>query len=554
MQSNLILLVGDHGSSKTAAVYTAAAEAGYQIFEINPGVKRSGKDLVAYVGEMTSSHLVTHFMRRFTGAANAPSPVATATEAPEIDVIHIDDGSSSQGSHQTTAASTAAESAAFETQQQQEQEPKQSLVLLEEVDTLYEDDKGFWASVIELAQKSKRPIVLTCNDRNLIPTDMLYLQGTLNYRCPDSEELMAYLHLLCFSEGYLVHPADLAGLVATTGYDLRRLINTLELWCTENDDSARSALIDVGKSGEDDDAEDPGVLLYECADLFDRYTGINGAANTTGDHSNGFDSTSRIDQQLFRIQQPTSKCGVDLVRFHEKCIANDDNCHGNDTNNSTTTKKGGYTNSLLETVEQLNRASWGDVLMGTSARRNRQLHECDEYGPSQDQLLGYTTMWKHPTDLDHWSLSEDMPSYFWVQAYESIRDDTWRKALLPTVWEELVKERALAIDDCLFGAGDLISWRAYLSDTVTMMDYVPHIRMMCDYDQGVASRRRAPRTRRKRRYLPLSDEQVDAVQESPEYRDTTHEWCEKILEWSKRFSVVVVNESGIGFKGHTPAS
>ena len=94
------------------------------------------------------------------------------------------------------------------------------------------------------------------------------------------------------------------------------------------------------------------------------------------------------------------------------------------------------------------------------------------------------------------------------------------------------------MNEYMYAAQDLIPLRAYyLSDTLTMAEYIPYIRGMCQDDQGVASRGRSLRTRRKRRYLPLTEEQRLVLLEDPIYRDTTDDWCERTLEWSKRFTI-----------------
>jgi len=38
-----------------------------------------------------------------------------------------------------------------------------ALICLEEVDVLYEEDKGFWPCVTSFVEKSRRPVVMTCN-------------------------------------------------------------------------------------------------------------------------------------------------------------------------------------------------------------------------------------------------------------------------------------------------------------------------------------------------------------------------------------------------------
>lgn len=178
MRSNIILLVGDHGIGKTASVYTIAEQMDYEVFEINAGSKRSGKDIMSAVGEMTKSHLVAFgiappasagslFLEKTT-SNNKPkpgrpkkklnpslqSPLSTATTTSKPSSLKDFLVKKKPAAAATSNASLIAPPTT-----------KQSLILLEEVDLLFEEDKGFWAAVIELSQKSKRPIIMTCNGK-----------------------------------------------------------------------------------------------------------------------------------------------------------------------------------------------------------------------------------------------------------------------------------------------------------------------------------------------------------------------------------------------------
>jgi len=156
--ANTILLCGPSGSGKSAAVYAAATELGWDVFEVYPGIgKRTGTNLMSLVGDVGKNHMVlqskdqaTPKKRGFFDALNMrPSPKARAMgsqEKPiELGDTPNDDSPVEEVSH--------GDDSRF----------RQSLIFLDEVDLLFDEENTFWVTVRALIAESRRPVILTCN-------------------------------------------------------------------------------------------------------------------------------------------------------------------------------------------------------------------------------------------------------------------------------------------------------------------------------------------------------------------------------------------------------
>ncbi|KAI8075383.1 P-loop containing nucleoside triphosphate hydrolase protein [Gilbertella persicaria] len=237
MGSNLILIVGKHGVGKTASIYTIAKEMGYSVFEINPSTKRSGKEVLDSVGGMTESHLVRfdamdlEKKRKFE--QREAIVIRDRVKKPKMDITRhfkpVNEKKSIEENKQELDLDR-------HTVMKSNYKATESLILLEEVDILFEEDKGFWQALIELSHKSKRPIIMTCNnDTQNIPYDQLYLQKILYFDTPTKDSLVPYLQLVCYLENYdRVRTIDIEYLCRLYDYDIRRILNTLQLWLSKD--------------------------------------------------------------------------------------------------------------------------------------------------------------------------------------------------------------------------------------------------------------------------------------------------------------------------------
>ena len=170
--SNTMLLAGPHGCGKSAAVYAAAEELGWEVFEVYPGIgKRTGGALMNLVGDVGKNHIVAQTkspgkpkpaINTFFGNGAKPHTGHTAKKGrvEDDEVVFL---SSSQGSQKDPIDFLSDPQDDDEAQNGAEKGFKQSLILLDEADLLYEEEGTFWPAVISLIAESRRPVILTCN-------------------------------------------------------------------------------------------------------------------------------------------------------------------------------------------------------------------------------------------------------------------------------------------------------------------------------------------------------------------------------------------------------
>ncbi|KAJ2745694.1 hypothetical protein GGI20_001969 [Coemansia sp. BCRC 34301] len=177
--SNVILLTGPSGSCKTAAVYACAEESGFEVHEVHPGQRRSGKDVLALLEDVILSHTITAQTGNPSLASNG--------------VVN------------------------------------QMLILIEQVDIVFEQDHRLWPALKQLALKSRRPIVLTCSDLACVRWDTSSFHSVLHFVRPSERSLVPYCFLLCLAEGVLAAPTDLARACRESERDINRMLCLLEI-------------------------------------------------------------------------------------------------------------------------------------------------------------------------------------------------------------------------------------------------------------------------------------------------------------------------------------
>lgn len=239
--TNTIVISGPHGCGKTAAVYAIAQELGFEVFEINPGSRRSGKDILDKVGDMTRNHLVGH--------ASAETPAISTDENEEMNLVvdnlkkdietgrqgTMNDFFRAKGTVKSVPPKSAAKASKASPKRKEapnmRKSQKQSLILLEEVDVLFDEDKMFWTTTLSLVLQSKRPVIMTCTDERLLPLKDMSLYAVLRFKPTPPQLATDYLVLVACNEGHLLPRNAVSALYAAKRSDMRASISELNFFC-----------------------------------------------------------------------------------------------------------------------------------------------------------------------------------------------------------------------------------------------------------------------------------------------------------------------------------
>jgi DNA polymerase III delta prime subunit len=218
-QMNAVVISGPCGCGKTAMVYAVAKELGFEVFEINSSSRRNGKDILEKVGDMTRNHLV----RRLESQGGS--------EASESSGAELKSGRQKTVNSFFKSRLKSKKQQVMDSEDRHQKPQTQSLILLEEVDILFEEDKQFWTTVMTLIVQSKRPIIMTCNDEALVPLQALPLHAIIRLSPPPLDLAVDYMLLVAAAEGHIIQRQAVEALFNARRWDLRASITELDYWC-----------------------------------------------------------------------------------------------------------------------------------------------------------------------------------------------------------------------------------------------------------------------------------------------------------------------------------
>ncbi|XP_019438576.1 PREDICTED: uncharacterized protein LOC109344305 isoform X2 [Lupinus angustifolius] len=226
---NVLLITGPIGSGKSAAVYACAEEQGFEILELNASDCRNGIAVKQYFGDTLGSHGFKRLLEHTASSQNKTTKLSSSPALPNGKASDkMDDGVvelitvSDDEAHNLcgTSQKLLGKNNVFAVQ---------TLILVEEIDILFPEDRGCIAAIQQIAETARGPIILTSNsDNHGLPDSFDRLH--VSFSLPSPKELLCHLYKVCVTEGVNAHPLLLEKFIQSCDGDIRKTIMHLQFW------------------------------------------------------------------------------------------------------------------------------------------------------------------------------------------------------------------------------------------------------------------------------------------------------------------------------------
>ncbi|KAK2979085.1 LOW QUALITY PROTEIN: hypothetical protein RJ640_026035, partial [Escallonia rubra] len=230
---NVLLVTGPVGvyiyllsfllSGKSAAIYACAKEQGFQVIEVNASDWRNGALVKQKFGEAnhTGFNGNKQLLKSSPGKCTLSVPQGFDNEV--IELIPLYDNDNSQNASRMPWKSSCEDNITASAQGD-----IKTVILFEDVDTTLYEDRGFIATIKQLAETAKRPMILTSNSSNpVLPNNLERVE--VCFTVPPSEELLCLVHMVCAAEK--IQPCLVEQFIGCSQGDIRKTIMHLQFWC-----------------------------------------------------------------------------------------------------------------------------------------------------------------------------------------------------------------------------------------------------------------------------------------------------------------------------------
>ncbi|XP_024451631.2 uncharacterized protein LOC7463160 isoform X5 [Populus trichocarpa] len=231
---NVLLITGPTGSGKSAAIYACAKEEGFKVLEVNASDYRNGALVKQRYGEALESHFLhwsqkTHVEPQSNNITKFSSALPDSKLTQDfyrkmVEVVPISDEDNSLGATEATVKFDSNDSTIACGQGK-----LKHLILFEDVDLAFTEDRGFVAAIQQIAEKAKGPVILTSNCENPdLPANLDRLE--VCFVLPSEKELLRLADMVCSAEKVNIQAHLLKQVVEYCQGDIRKTIMHLQFW------------------------------------------------------------------------------------------------------------------------------------------------------------------------------------------------------------------------------------------------------------------------------------------------------------------------------------